>query len=262
MSEHHNLYQRAVYYDIVFGRPVDHEVQFFVDAYRHYTGRALQSTLEIGCGPAYHTRRLAQRGLTTVGLDLWPEMIELAQEKANADGVTPHWLIADMRDFALSAPVDFAFCVFDGIDALLKNEEYVQHFQAIARNLTPGGLYLIDVTHPREVDFHQYPLFCYQAEQDGIAVEVRWGTNRPYYDLTTGIYHVALEIDVDDHGKRSTIYDCSDERHLLPQELTLLAELSGTMRLVSWFGDFVLQQPLDHTPASKRMIGLFQKVGD
>jgi hypothetical protein len=68
-------------------------------------------------------------------------------------------------------------------------------------------------------------------------------------------------MEVEDHGKKIVVRDEADERLLFPQELTLLAELSKSLKVVGWYGNFASNQPLDHSAQSKRMIGVLQKVG-
>jgi SAM-dependent methyltransferase len=259
MAEHNTLYQNVAYYDLVFERDVRREVDFILAAYRHYAGGEAQATLEVACGPGYHTRALAQRGLRATGLDLNGAMIALARNKDEAAGIKATWIEADMRHIQLSEPVDVAFCMFDGLDALRRNADLIQHFQAIGANLTAKGLYLVDLSHPRECSFWHYTPFYYAGARDGVSVEIQWATNNPRYDLTTSVAHVELEMRVNDHGQQWVVHDSAEERLLLPQELCLLAELSGAMRVVGWHGDFDLAQPLDDSPASRRMIAIFQK---
>lgn len=259
MAEHQELYQRAVYYDIALERDVSHEAAFVQAVYQHYTGKPVQSVLDLACGPGYHARALAKQQVCAIGLDLRPEMVAYAQEKALSERLDIGWLAADMRDFTLPAPVDMAICMFDALDALICNDDLVHHLQAVARNLTAGGLYLIDLTHPREIS-HTYNVpFIYEGKRDGIQVKIVWGTNTPTYDLVTNVAHTALEIHVNDHGRQFVIQDAAEERLLYPQEIILLAKLSGVFKVAGWYGNYDLNQPLDHSKASERMIAILQK---
>ncbi|MBI1876755.1 MAG: class I SAM-dependent methyltransferase [Chloroflexi bacterium] len=259
MAEHNNLYQNVVYYDLVFERDVSREVDFLMAACRRYSGREPQATLEVACGPGYHTRALARRGLRAIGLDLNGAMIALARRKDGGESLNTTWIEADMRHIQLSEPVDVVFCIFDGLDALASNTDLVQHFRAIGASLTAGGLYLVDLTHPRECSFWHYTPFCYAGERDGVSVEIQWATNNPHFDLVTNLAHVELEMRINDHGQKWVVHDSARERLLLPQEICLLAELSGVLQVVGWYGDFDLAQPLDDSPASRRMIAILQK---
>lgn len=260
MAQYHNVYQRAYYYDIAFKRDVSREVDFIAAVYRQQTGKALQSVLDIACGPGYHARTAARRGIRAIGLDLRPEMVAFARDQALAEGVEVTWLAADMRHFQLESPVDMALSMFDGLDALLTNEEIIQHFQTIAANLQPAGLYLIDLTHPRDNAVQDYGSFHYSGERDGVAVDIVWATNQPAYDIVSGVAQVEIEMTIKQNGSVQTISDTAQERLLLPQEIKLLAERAEVLTVVGWYGDFDLNQPLDHSPASRRMITILQKT--
>lgn len=259
MAEHQELYQRAVYYDIALERDISHEVAFICAAYQKYTGKPVQSVLDLACGPGYHARALAKQQVCAVGLDLRPEMVAFAQKKALAEGLDIHWLAADMRQFTLPAPVDMAICMFDAIDALTCNDDLIHHLQAVARNLNPGGLYLIDLTHPRRISHTYNEPFIYKGQRNGLGVRIVWGTNEPTYDLITNIARTAIEIQVNDHGREFVIEDVADERLLYPQEIILLAKLAGVFDIVGWHGSYNLNQPLDHSDASTNMIAILQK---
>jgi SAM-dependent methyltransferase len=267
VAEHCNLYDRAKYYDIVFRRDVTGEVGFFKDLYRKHLGKDFERVIDVACGPGYHGRALALQGYKTYGLDLRAEMLRFAAEETaqetplQSKGSGPEWIEADMRTFKLKQPVDMAFCVFDGLDCLLTNENLKLHFQAVAANLTPGGLYLIDLSHPSEIDWTHYKKFHYSGQRDGIKVDIHWATNDPTYDLATGIAKVEVKMLVDDHGQKIEVVDMAEERLMFPQEINLLAELSGALKVLAWYGDFDINRPLDSSPKSRRMIGVLQKIG-
>ena len=260
MAEHLNLYQRARYYDIIFDRDVGREVSFIQQAFQHYAGRpGPVSVLDLACGPGYHALEFARRGAKATGLDLRVEMVELGQEKATARGLQLNWVQADMRTFKLPEPVDAAFIVFDGLDALLTNEDLVRHFNAVAENLTPGGIYLVDLTHPRDCSLARYGTFEYAGSRDGVQVEIHWATNSPTYDLVTEVAEVELEMVIRENGNSKTVVDRAFERMMYPQELQLLCLLSGRLSPVGWYGDYDLAQPLDHSAASRRMLAVLQR---
>jgi SAM-dependent methyltransferase len=262
MAEHMNLYQRAVYYDVIFDRDVSREADFITQAYQRYSGKPGPSAiLDLACGPGYHALEFARRGIAASGLDLGKEMLTLAREKSDAQGLQVDWIEADMRRFVLEHPVDAAFIMFDGLDALLTTEDLITHLRAVAQNLHPDGIYIIDLTHPRECSFQKYGTFRYHGKRDGMEAEIRWATNHPRFDLVTGVADTELEMHVTDHGREIVVKDRARERLLLPQEIGLLAEQSGVLRVVGWHGDYDVRQPLDHSEASRRMIAVLQRAG-
>jgi SAM-dependent methyltransferase len=255
------VYQRAIYYDIVFNRDVSREIEFVREVFRKYAGRELQSVLDIACGPGYHARAAACVGLRAVGLDLRGEMLQFAADQAAAEGVSVEWLEADMRYVKLSEPVDAALSMFDGIDALQSDDDLIAHFRCMADNLTPGGIYVLDISTPADYHYDSYPRVVYQGERDGVEVEIYWATNRAQFDFATGVAHVEIEMHINDHGQETVILDTADERLLCGGELRLLAKLSGVFDVVGWYGDTKINQPLDHSLKTKRMICIMQKRG-
>ena len=257
-----NLYQRAIYYDVIFDRDVSREADFITQAYQQYSGETgPAAVLDLACGPGYHALEFARRGVAATGLDLGKEMLTLAREKAAAQGLQVHWMEGDMRSFALERPVDAAFIMFDGLDALLSNDDLVTHLRAVGQALNPAGVYLVDLTHPRECSFQSYGSYGYHGRRDGVDVEIRWATNSPHFDLVTGVAEVELELHVRDNGREILVKDRARERLLLPQEIRLLAESSGLLQVVGWHGDYDVRQPLDNSQASRRMIAVLQRVG-
>jgi SAM-dependent methyltransferase len=256
------MYDRAKYYDVIFKRDVSRETKFVRDVYAKFGGGAVDSVIDIACGPGYHARQFAREGAKAYGLDLRAEMLRFAEDEAKKEGTKVEWLEADMRTYQLPAPVDVAICAFDSLDCLTANDDLVKHFQAVAANLNPKGVYIVDLSHPKEVDFGDYKNFHYHGERDGMVVDINWALNQPpvRYDLATGVAKgVIVEMTIDDNGKKVTVRDQADERLLFPQELTLLAKLSGSLEAVAWHGDYDLAQPLDHSAKSRRLIGVFQK---
>jgi SAM-dependent methyltransferase len=259
MAEHNELYRQAYYYDIVFHRDVSREVNFIGALFQQRTGRALESVLDIACGPAYHARAFARRGVRAAGLDLRKEMIDFARDQAAAEGVTLEWIVGDMREFTLLQPVDVAFTLFDGLDSLQTNDEIVRHFRAVATHLKAGGLYLIDATHPRDCSPFHYPPFQYRGERGGCRVEVDWVANPSLGNPLMQVVAVEVTMRVSENGREQVFTDRACERFLFPPEIAALADLSGALKVCGWYGDFDLNQPLDDTPASRRMITVLQK---
>jgi SAM-dependent methyltransferase len=260
MAEFNDVYRLAQYYDIVFQRDVVPEVRYIVDWYTQQHHRPPQSLLDLACGPGYHARVAAQLGLHAIGLDLRPEMLQLAQDYALADGVQVTWIADDMRYLQLAEPVDIILNVFDGIDCLLTNDDLIAHFQAMAHCLTEGGVYLIDIAHPRFTTFNYYEKWSYRGMRDNVDVQINWAVNSPLVDPVTSVSNTQVEMIVNDHGTEYRYLDNAHERILSAQEIDLLARLSGGLRPVGWYGGYDLSKPLGTTPDAERMVVLLQKL--
>ena len=260
MAEYNDVYRRAHYYDIVFRRDVSREVQFLEDEYRERHGRPPNAILDIACGPGYHAREAARRRMTAYGIDLRPEMITFAREQAAIDGVDVSWIAGDMRRFKLPRPVDVALSSFDAMDCMLTNEEIVEHFQAIAENLTSRGLYVVESTHPRDCPMNGYGHFQYRGERNGTKVAIDWATNKPVPDPLSHVIDVEVAMRVTHNGTVESFTDHARERLLLAQEFVALARLSRAIEVVAFHGDYTRGQPFDMSKAARRMIVVMQKT--
>ena len=254
MGEYIDIYRRARYYDIVFRRDVSGEVQFLTDLYRHYNHRPLGSMIDIACGPGYHAKAFAARGIKACALDLQPEMIEFARSLDPEYDSLIHYLASDMRDYDLPAPVDLALNSFDSIDCLETHEQIISHFRAVARNLTADGLYVLEVTHPRDCSMWNYGNFQYRGERDGVSVVIDWAVNGPNADPVTQVAECEVVMTVVENGDRQTFRETARERFATLQEFSALAKLSGAMSLAGAYGDYSLNQPFDNSPGARRMI--------
>lgn len=254
MGEYIDIYSRAFYYDIVFRRDVSGEVQFLIDLYARQNGKPLRSMIDIACGPAYHAKAFAACGIATCALDLQPEMIEFARSLDPGGKEPIHYLACDMRDYTLPEPVDLALNSFDSIDCLDTQEQIVSHFRAVARNLTPKGLYVIEVTHPRDCSMWQYGSYQYKGERDGIGVVLDWAVNKPTADPLSQVVDCEVVMTVSENGERKVFRQRARERFATLQEFSALAKLSGALSLVASYGDYRLDQPFDNSPSARRMI--------
>lgn len=259
MADHHLLYKKAQYYDVIFNRDVSGEVDFLISVTEKFTGRKPQAAIELACGPGYHTLEVARRGLTSYGLDLNDAMIALGKERADREGLDAVWIQQDFRNFSLPEPVDFAYVMFDGFDALTDNADILAHLEAVAHNLKEKGIYFIDLSHPFEYSIREYASMEYSGERDGVRVHYIWGTNDPVFDLLASTAQVEVTVEVDDHGEVSIFKDIAVERMLIPQEIILLAQLSGVFEVVDWYGDFDPSIKFDPIGRTRRMIAVLQK---
>jgi SAM-dependent methyltransferase len=97
------------------------------------------SLVELGCGSGWMTRFAARHGLEAEGYDIAPEMIAIARELAEQEGVEAKFEVADMETLDLGHRFDAALLY----DALHHSRNPGLVLQAAHRALRPGGRLLL-----------------------------------------------------------------------------------------------------------------------
>jgi SAM-dependent methyltransferase len=101
--------------------------------------------LDLGCGPGLYTQRLAERGHDCIGVDVSPAVIGYAQDRALQSAGVCKYLLADVRAVDVHGEFDLVMLLYGEINTFAPYE-VVPIMRAIARNLAPGGLALIEVS--------------------------------------------------------------------------------------------------------------------
>lgn len=108
-------------------------------------GKSRGLLLDLACGTGSVSVRLAKKGYEVIGVDLSPEMLSEAQNKAYSAGQNILFLCQDMAALDLYGTVDAAVCTLDGL-CHLPNEESVQAaLRKVSLFMNPGGVFLFDV---------------------------------------------------------------------------------------------------------------------
>ena len=213
-----------------------------------------RTVLELAAGPAEHARELARRGFDVTALDLSPAMCAHARELAKAAGLSLSVVEADMRDFSLPGPVDLAITMLNSVCHLLTLDDMVRHLTAVRRQLSPGGLYIMELAHP--ADFfgaERRTSSEWSTDVSGGTVSVRWGAQ----DSIDPVTQVTQEhVSVTFHrrgGPVRTVTDVVPNRFWTATELAAAIRLAGGFGIRARYGQFDAGMPVD-APEAWRMI--------
>ena len=108
----------------------------WIETHKQSSGRRL---LDVACGTGHHLEFLS-KSFNAEGLDLSPELLDLAQERN--PGMTFH--CADMRTFDLSSSYDVITCLFSSIGYMTTLQDLQKAVSNMAQHLVPGGVLLIE----------------------------------------------------------------------------------------------------------------------
>jgi SAM-dependent methyltransferase len=235
-------YDNPKYYEIAFAfRGIPAEVDVFEACMQRLSPVPVQRVLEVACGPSEHMLEFVRRGYRYTGLDINEHMLEYSRAKAHRSGLEATFLQADMADFSLDAPVDFAFVTL-GSFYLDSTAAVLSHLDAMGRALVPGGLYVLQWCINYHWDQGVMDKAQWQATRDDITVDVTSHYEK-LIDRTEQVYQFRLHLDVDDGGTRHALDDVSPMRIVFPQEFRLLLEKQGDFEYLGWWNNNDLEEP-------------------
>ncbi len=100
--------------------------------------------VELGCGTGSFTRVLKKKGFDIIGMDLSPEMLNIARNKASEEKLDIMFIEQDMRELDLYCTAGTIVSVCDSINYILDEEELIQTFSLVNNFLFPGGVLIFD----------------------------------------------------------------------------------------------------------------------
>lgn len=141
----------APVYDAINGE-VDHEkwADFYEREIRRFESGQTSLILDLGCGTGSMTLALARRGYDMTGIDISPEMLNVARSRAEKERLSERilWLCQDMTDFELYGTVEAVVSCLDCVNHLLSRDEVRECFSLVHNYLSPNGLFLFDLNSP------------------------------------------------------------------------------------------------------------------
>jgi SAM-dependent methyltransferase len=117
------------------------EADFLVTALALTEG---ERVLDLCCGVGRHSNELARRGMQVVGVDFTPSYLSRAAEA----GTPARFVRGDMRRVPIRGPFDAIFNVFSSFAYFDSEEQDALVIHEVARLLSPGGRFLLDVINP------------------------------------------------------------------------------------------------------------------
>lgn len=136
-------------------RDVDYEkLRAYLEGRFSEARRPVKTVLDLACGTGTLTWLLAARGYETIGVDISPEMLAQAREKApeGFDGVEPMFLNQSMDKLDLYDTVDACVCCLDSVNYVTRPAQLRRAFQRVYTFLAPGGVFLFDARTPEALE--------------------------------------------------------------------------------------------------------------
>ncbi|CRG50536.1 3-demethylubiquinone-9 3-methyltransferase [Yersinia wautersii] len=106
--------------------------------------------LDLGCGPGFYTRLLAERGFCCTGVDFSPASISWARQQAQAAGLNIDYILQDVRAYSPQTQFDFIMMTFGELNVFSATDAH-SLINRCAKWLAPGGKLLAEVHTSDEV---------------------------------------------------------------------------------------------------------------
>ena len=132
----------------VYDKLQDIDYNAFVDYYERIFkkfGKQPKLVLDLACGTGNITIPMAKRGYDMIGLDLSCEMLNIARDKAAAEGLDILFLNQDMTEMELYGTVDAIVCALDGLNYITDPDDFKQVFRLVKNYLNPDGIMIFDI---------------------------------------------------------------------------------------------------------------------
>lgn len=145
------LYTDASVYDILHGPGTAEDVDALELIASKHAPSAPDVWLEPACGSGRYLRVAAGRGHEVIGFDVEPGMIEYARLRSVRSGLSDRsvFFVGDMRGFGSQVgdgSVGLAFNLINTIRHLDSDGDALLHFEAMAKSLAPGGVYVVGIS--------------------------------------------------------------------------------------------------------------------
>lgn len=211
--------------------------------------------LDLACGTGTMAIRMAKLGYEVTGVDIIPEMIDWASQKALKQDVSIEWVVADARTFHLQKQFPFIYMLGNAFQHFLTRADLEALLARVREHLHPEGCFLFGTRNPspRNLLEARYPEPRESTTPDGrryIASE------QQEYDPITQIQHYTFHDQwISPDGESETKTTRTALRYVFPQEMEALLFYNG-FQIVSCYGNWQ-QEPLNAT--SREMIYVCQK---
>ena len=170
--------------------------------------------LELGIGTGRLALPLCRRGISVHGIDLSQDMVQILRSKRDAERIDV--TVGDFARVRVPGFFHLAYVVFNTFMNLTTQEDQVACFANVARHLSPGGRFVIEVSVP---DLRRLPpgesIKPFRMEPDRLGFDE--------YDTVTQRMHSHHYRVLDDRLERVSI----PFRYVWPSELDLMGRLAG-----------------------------------
>jgi ubiquinone/menaquinone biosynthesis C-methylase UbiE len=198
-----------------------------------------RKVLDLACGEGTFAIAMAKRGLQVTGVDLSPEMLSIARERAAKDGLEVKFFQQDMRLLSLRGRFDLVTCWFDSLNYLLEIDDLAQALAGVSRVLDKNSIFIFDVNTIRAlaVEWIREPCYVHLDSQDLFLASV------PQYDPATRIASLHITGFARENERWLRVDEVHKERGYTLKEIRRSLKKAGLRELACWASLDKMEKP-------------------
>ena len=193
--------------------------------------------LDLACGTGSLSCELAGRGYEVVGVDISPDMLMQAMEKAAGlpEEAQPTFLCQSMSQLDLYGTVDACVCCLDSVNYVTNANTLKAAFRRVHTFLMPGGRFIFDINTPYKLQQMDGQTFLDETED----VYCVW---RADYDKRSRICSYGFDLFQREGECWLREGELHEEKAWTLEELTRWLEQAGFVN-IKVYGDRKLRRP-------------------
>lgn len=110
-----------------------------------------RTAVDLACGTGSVAVLLAKQGLAVTGVDMAPDMLTVACQKAQEMENPPLFVCQSLQQLQLPRGVDLAVCALDSLDYVTDPDDCKEAIRRVYKALNPGGIFIFDVNTPEKL---------------------------------------------------------------------------------------------------------------
>ncbi len=203
----------------------------YIDSHLHRLHISRGPLLDISCGTGSFCRQIARKGYLVWGFDMSYKMVHVARKQSQGTGL--FWC-GSMTQLSCCRRVPVVVSLYDSMNYLLEEQEWIECLQQVYRILTPGGVFIFDVsTISNSVDYFN------DFEQQEKSRHMRY-IRRSHFDAKAGIQWNRFEIHL--LSEPGVVY-CENHR----QRIRYLDEIAALIKqtpfqLAAYYNGFTFRE--------------------
>jgi 2-polyprenyl-3-methyl-5-hydroxy-6-metoxy-1,4-benzoquinol methylase len=204
--------------------------------------------LDLACGTGRMALRLAAQGYSITGVDIVPEMIGRARQKAAAQSASIEWGVADARDFHLQKQFRGIYMLMNAFQFLHTRADHEAMLTCVAEHLQPEGYFLFETRNPSLRNLYEVR---HDGEERFTAPDGRQLVimSEQRYDPITQIQHYTSQYYWLHDGEQKLEKTLRvGLRYVFPQEMEALLHYNG-FSIVSCYGNWQQESLTATSPA-------------